>query len=148
VLVHSADFKSVGSQRKLAAVGSIPSRLRQFCNFGVFNTLDALRPFERQKQITITRIKLNSMNIPIALRDGGVELAEKYRVTLDQYPVKIMNADLTVTLQAALYKGSYKISYADAYAAALSKLNGATLIAGDRGFSTLRKEIRIHWLTE
>ncbi len=84
----------------------------------------------------------------IALRDGGVELAEKYRVTLDQYPVKIINADLKVTLQAALYKGSYKISYADAYAAALSKLNGATLITGDREFSALQKEIRIHWLTE
>ena len=30
VLVHPADFKSVGSYRKVAAVGSIPSRLRQF----------------------------------------------------------------------------------------------------------------------
>lgn len=28
MLVHPADFKSVGSQRKLVAVGSIPSRLR------------------------------------------------------------------------------------------------------------------------
>jgi ribonuclease VapC len=84
----------------------------------------------------------------IALREGGVEVAEKYRFTLDQYPVKIINADLTVTLQAAHYKGSYKISYADAYAAALAKLKRATLITGDPDFSELENEIRIHWLTQ
>ena len=83
----------------------------------------------------------------IAQREGGIERAELYRSTIAKYPVKILIADLDQTLQAALFKGTFKISYADAYAAALAKLRKATLITGDKEFSPLEKEIRIHWIS-
>ncbi len=83
----------------------------------------------------------------IALREGGRERAESYRSTIANYPVKIVNADQELTLKAAYYKGSFQISYADAYAAALTKLQRAVLITGDSEFRWLEKEISIHWLS-
>jgi ribonuclease VapC len=82
----------------------------------------------------------------IALREGGLERAELYRSTIARYPMKTITAGLDQTLQAAIFKGVFRISYADAYAAALAKLRGATLITGDNEFAPLQKEISIHWI--
>ena len=83
----------------------------------------------------------------IALREGGIDRAELYRVTISRYPVQILHADLDHTLQAAKFKSTFKISYADAFAAALAKLRNATLITGDSEFAPLEKEIKIHWIS-
>jgi uncharacterized protein len=63
-------------------------------------------------------------------------------------PVEIagIGDDLKMTRQAAIFKATYRISYADAFAAALTKEKKAELITGDPEFKALGKEIKIAWL--
>jgi ribonuclease VapC len=82
----------------------------------------------------------------IALREGGEDKAELYKLTLAKYPITIIEANKELTLQAARYKAFHKISYADAYATALAKLRKAELVTGDKEFKSLEKEITINWI--
>ena len=82
----------------------------------------------------------------IALREGGDDKAELYRLTLVKYPITIIEANKELTLQAARYKAFHRISYADAYATALTKLRKAELVTGDKEFKSLEKEITINWI--
>lgn len=82
----------------------------------------------------------------IALREGGKERAELYRTTLMKYPIEIIDADQSLTLEAAHFKARHKISFADAFAAGLAKQKKAELVTGDREFAPLGNEIRICWL--
>ncbi len=82
----------------------------------------------------------------IALREGGERAAELYRMTLEKFPISILDADKEMTLQAARYKAAHRMSYADAYAAALAKLQKAELVTGDHEFKTLEKDINIRWI--
>lgn len=82
----------------------------------------------------------------IALRKGGESNAELHRETFEKYPIDIIDATKELTLQAARFKASHKMSYADAYAAALAKLNKAELVTGDKEFKELEKEIKILWI--
>ncbi len=82
----------------------------------------------------------------IALREGGKERAELYRATLERYPIKIIEADKDLTLEAAQYKASHKMSFADAFAAALAKQKKAELVTGDKDFKPLAGEIKILWI--
>jgi len=51
-----------------------------------------------------------------------------------------------MTRQAAIYKATYRVAYADAFAAALAKERRAELVTGDPEFKPLEKEIKINWL--
>ena len=59
-----------------------------------------------------------------------------------QLPLTIVNADLSLTLEAANLKSGYKLSYADAFAAALTIFKKAILITGDMEFNNLQKKLR------
>jgi predicted nucleic acid-binding protein len=61
-------------------------------------------------------------------------------------PIELVEADLQLARQAAIYKATNKMSYADAFAAALAKIKNAELATGDPEFKPLEKEIKINWL--
>jgi predicted nucleic acid-binding protein len=63
-------------------------------------------------------------------------------------PIEIVGVsdDLKTTRQAAIYKATYRIAYADAFAAALTKERKAELVTGDPEFKPLQKEITVNWL--
>jgi predicted nucleic acid-binding protein len=63
-------------------------------------------------------------------------------------PIEVVGIgdDLEMTRRAAIYKATYSISYADAFAAALVKERKAEFITGDPDFKRLEKEIKITWL--
>jgi uncharacterized protein len=82
----------------------------------------------------------------IALREGGEERAELYRMTISKYPVAIVEANKELTLAAAKFKAHHKMSYADAFAAGLTKHKSATLLTGDKEFKPIEKEIKIEWI--
>jgi ribonuclease VapC len=74
-------------------------------------------------------------------------------VTADQFiqqilgmEIEIVDADWTLTRQAAVFKAQGNISYADCFAAALAKLNDAEVVTGDKEFKVLEGEIGIAWL--
>jgi uncharacterized protein len=65
-----------------------------------------------------------------------------------QFPISIINADFVHTLEAAKLKSRFKLSYADAFAAALTIAQKATLITGDTEFKNLRGEadFNVHFI--
>jgi hypothetical protein len=58
----------------------------------------------------------------------------------------LVGDDLRLARQAAVFKASYRLSLADAFAAALAKEKKAELVTGDPEFKALEKEIKIVWL--
>ncbi len=62
--------------------------------------------------------------------------------------IEVVDADWTLSRQAAVFKSQYKISYADAFAAALAKTRDAVLLTGDNEFKQIEKEIKIKWLSK
>ncbi|MFB3892415.1 MAG: PIN domain-containing protein [Phycisphaerae bacterium] len=82
----------------------------------------------------------------VILRKGGQSYADAFLATFGKYPVTIVDADAALTLDAARFKARNKMSYADAFAAALAKLQNATLVTGDPEFRPLEKEIGIRWI--
>lgn len=82
----------------------------------------------------------------IVLREQGKKAAELYLKTIERYPIKIVDVDKELTLEAASIKAKNKLSYADAFAAALSKNKKAVLVTGDTEFKCLENEIKIYWI--
>jgi predicted nucleic acid-binding protein len=79
-------------------------------------------------------------------RAGGKTAADDVAADLSRMPIELVEADLDLAKQAAIYKAMNKMSYADAFAAALTKIKNAELVTGDAEFKPLEKEIKINWL--
>ena len=79
-------------------------------------------------------------------RAGGKAAADDVAADISRMPVELVEADLHLSKQAAIYKATHKMSYADAFAAALAKIKNAELVTGDAEFKPLEKEIKINWL--
>jgi ribonuclease VapC len=82
----------------------------------------------------------------IVLREQGKSTATLYLQTIGRYPIKVIDVDSELTLQAAEIKAFNKISYADAFAAALSAKHKAGLVTGDKEFSSIEKQVKIIWI--
>jgi len=72
--------------------------------------------------------------------------ADDVAADLSRMPIELVDADLHLARQAAIYKATNKMSYADAFAAALAKIKNAELVTGDPEFKEVEKEIKINWL--
>ncbi len=82
----------------------------------------------------------------VTFQNHGSESAEEISRVIESFPIDVVPIDRTLAKQAALYKVTHKMSYADCFAAALTKVRGATLITGDRDFRKLQGRIKIEWL--
>jgi predicted nucleic acid-binding protein len=82
------------------------------------------------------------------MREVSQESAERHAEIVSQLPIEVVGVaeDLKLARQAAIYKATYRISLADAFAAALAKEKKAELVTGDPAFRALEGEIKIHWL--
>jgi ribonuclease VapC len=72
--------------------------------------------------------------------------ADQYIQRIQGMAVKIVDADWTITRQAAVFKALGNISYADCFAAAQAKGMDAEVVTGDKEFEILEREIGIAWL--
>ena len=79
-------------------------------------------------------------------RTHGVSQANQVAQIIDTFPVELVDVDVEIAKQAALFKVSHKLPYADCFAAALAKVRKATLITGDRDFKPLEDDIKVSWL--
>jgi predicted nucleic acid-binding protein len=79
-------------------------------------------------------------------RVQGEASAESIITQLGRYPIELVDADRTLTLEAARLKGKYKIAFADCFAAALADRLSAKVVTGDKEFKRLEKEIEIEWI--
>ncbi len=79
-------------------------------------------------------------------RTHGASQANQVAEVIETFPIELVDVDVAIAKQAALFKVSHKLPYADCFAAALAKIHKAMLITTDRDFKLLEGEIRIHWL--
>jgi ribonuclease VapC len=77
----------------------------------------------------------------MAYRKDSADKAALVWKALQQFPIDIAEADMSITLKAAQIKARYSLSYADAFAAALTIQKKAVLITGDNEFELLKKEL-------
>lgn len=82
------------------------------------------------------------------MREVSQAAAEAHAAAIANLPIEIVgiDSDLKLARQAAIYKATYRLSLADAFAAALAKEKKAELVTGDPEFKALEKEIKICWL--
>ena len=79
-------------------------------------------------------------------RTFGIEQANKIAQVIGTFPIEIVDVDLEIAKQAALFKVAYRLSYADCFAAALANVKKSTLVTGDKEFKSLEDQIKIVWL--
>ncbi len=89
-------------------------------------------------ELYITCVNAGEVYYMSCLKDG-VNKAELVWKAMCQFPIHIIDADLEFTLATAKLKAKYSVSYADAFAAALTIKEKATLITGDE-FEALKNE--------
>lgn len=82
------------------------------------------------------------------MREVSQEAAEQHALVIAGLPIEVVGIgdDLKLARQAAIYKATYRLSLADAFAAALAKEKKAELVTGDPEFKVLEKEIKVAWL--
>ena len=100
---------------------------------------------ESDTTLVMSVVNLGEVWYTIA-RNNSPELADQYVHEIKGMGIEIVDADWTLTRQAAAFKCSGGISYADCFAAALAKLRKAELVTGDKEFKSLEGEIKISWL--
>lgn len=79
-------------------------------------------------------------------RTYGIEQANTIALVIGTFPIEIVDVDLEIAKQAALFKVAHHLSYADCFAAALAKVKKSTLVTGDKEFKSLEDQIKIAWL--
>ena len=79
-------------------------------------------------------------------RTHGASQANQVAEVIETFPIELVDVDVEIAKQAALFKVSHKLPYADCFAAALAKIHKAMLVTTDKDFKLLEGEIRVHWL--
>lgn len=79
-------------------------------------------------------------------RTKSIEIAEHTIQQIQGLPIEIVDADWSLTRQAAAYKMRGNISYADCYTAALAKLRKGDVVTGDKEFEVLENDVKVVWL--
>jgi ribonuclease VapC len=80
------------------------------------------------------------------MRETSPAKAEEVRRFLETLPIELVDADVDLARQAAIYKASHKMSFADCFAAALAKRHKANLLTGDKDFKQVEGDIKVSWL--
>ena len=100
---------------------------------------------EKNRDILMSAVNFGEVYY-IVLREYGQEKANEIEKIIQTLPIDIVDVDISLAKEAALYKAFKKISYADCFAAALAKINKAELITGDKEFKEVEDEIKILWI--
>jgi predicted nucleic acid-binding protein len=79
-------------------------------------------------------------------RRFGDQKAQEIEQLIETFPIKLIEADKSLTREAARIKAKRKMAYADCFAVALARLKKAELYTGDPEFKAVEKEIKIVWL--
>ena len=79
-------------------------------------------------------------------REQGPDAAEGVVSRLAEYPIELVDADQSLTLEAAILKGKYRVAYADCFAAALAKRKRAEIVTGDPEFKKIKENLKLNWI--
>ena len=76
-------------------------------------------------------------------RQFGDQKAQEIEQLIETLPITLIEADKSLTREAARIKTIRKMAYADCFAVAMARLRKAELYTGDPEFKTAEKEIKI-----
>ncbi|HKD84489.1 MAG TPA: PIN domain-containing protein [Terriglobales bacterium] len=82
----------------------------------------------------------------LIVREQGTDRARTIIGGLRRLPIRVVDATMQHCCQAAEVKVRHKIAYADAFAAALTIENKATLVTSDSDFRRLGHNFPVLWL--
>lgn len=101
----------------------------------------------RRRKVALFLNMINAGEIfYITFRKEGEQKAFETWGLVKNLPLKIVQNDEKLVLQAAHFKGRHSFSYADAFAAATAISQSAHLVTGDPEFKALGEELLIDWL--
>ncbi len=80
------------------------------------------------------------------LRTGGESTGKTVLEAIRTLPLKIVEANIELTLSAGRIKAYNKMSYADCFAAALTANKKGVLVTSDNEFRQVEKNIKIEFL--
>ena len=103
---------------------------------------------ERRHEHWMTEINLGEVFYK-SMRERSEEFANELLEDMLGLPIKFVDADRALTMEAASLKGRFPLSYADCFAAALAQRLSAKLVTGDPEFERLERDglVEIEWLT-
>jgi predicted nucleic acid-binding protein len=111
---------------------------------------EKVRRILRSSQEGKTRLYLSVINFGEIyyniLRERGIEKANEIKLIIEQLPITIIDADKSITLEAAKLKALYPVAYADCFAAALGVLKNVKVVTGAPEFKKLSKAVRLEWI--
>jgi predicted nucleic acid-binding protein len=100
---------------------------------------------QREQPVQMTEVNYAEIQYIIRRKDGDAA----WRVVaseLPALPIEFHPADRRLADLAADFKTRFKLSLADAFAAALAKIQNVELVTGDLEFKEIEGEIKISWL--
>jgi predicted nucleic acid-binding protein len=111
---------------------------------------EPVRTLLKAAQAGRTRLFLSVVNFGElyynTLRERGPKAAEETSFILAQFPIAIVDADMSITVQAAKLKGSHAVAYANCFAAALGLRENAKVVTGDPEFRKFGNAVPIEWI--
>lgn len=84
----------------------------------------------------------------ITEREQSLEVAQTVLAAVDQLSIEIIEADRSLTLEAAHVKAHHLLSYADAFVVALARQKGAEVVTGDPEFREVEEQVAVRWLPQ
>ena len=100
---------------------------------------------EGKVKLAMTVVNLGEVWHAIA-RAESPSLADRLVQEVRGMSIDFVDADWTLTREAAAFKAKGKVSYADCFAAALAKMRKGEVITGDPEFKRLERDIKVAWL--
>jgi uncharacterized protein len=104
-----------------------------------------LRAEEGKVKLAMTVVNLGEVWHAIA-RAESPSLADRLVQEVRGMSIDFVDADWTLTREAAVFKAMGKVSYADGFAAALAKMRKGEVVTGDPEFKHLERDIKVAWL--
>ena len=80
------------------------------------------------------------------MRERGIEKAHEIKIIIEQLPITIIDADKTLTIEAAKLKALHPIVYADCFAAALGVMKKSKVVTGDPEFKKMADSVKVEWI--
>ncbi len=79
-------------------------------------------------------------------RARGEKAAREKLKEIAQLPIGILGVDMELAQLAATLKAEHNLPYADCFAAAVAQLKKASLVTGDKDFSSVESIWKIAWV--
>jgi predicted nucleic acid-binding protein len=79
-------------------------------------------------------------------RRRGLPQAQRIQALLESLPIKEIEAERSLVLDAVLINAHHSISYAYAFAAALAARESAVVLTGDPEFEAVKDLVEVEWL--